>query len=132
MNFTQAVKTVLFKKYFSIHGRASRSEYWWFFLFCAVGSFLFDYLDNALGFTAGFMYQGDIEVKTQLLYGIFTLLTIIPSICVATRRLHDVNKSGWWQLLIFTIIGLIPLIYWLIKKSTNEENKWSETPSIKT
>ena len=132
MNFTQAVKTVLFKKYATFDGRAGMEEYWWYILFLSLGNLVFGILDSFLGTTAGFMYQGNIEIKTSLFNGMFSLLNLIPSIAVATRRLHDVNKSGWWQLLIFTIIGLIPLIYWLIKKSTNEENKWSETPSIKT
>ena len=132
MNFTQAVKTVLFKKYATFDGRAGMEEYWWYILFLSLGNLVFGILDSFLGTTAGFMYLGNIEIKTSLFNGMFSLLNLIPSIAVATRRLHDVNKSGWWQLLIFTIIGLIPLIYWLIKKSTNEENKWSETPSIKT
>ena len=132
MNFTQAVKTVLFKKYATFDGRAGMEEYWWYILFVSLGNLVFGILDSFLGTTAGFMYLGNIEIKTSLFNGMFSLLNLIPSIAVATRRLHDVNKSGWWQLLIFTIIGLIPLIYWLIKKSTNEENKWSETPSIKT
>ena len=129
---SQAVSTVLLKKYATFNGRAGLDEYWWYILFLTLGNVIFISLDNFLGTTAGFMYQGNIEIKTSLFNGMFSLLTLIPSIAVATRRLHDVNKSGWWQLLIFTIIGLIPLIYWLIKKSTNEENKWSETPSIKT
>ena len=129
---SQAVSTVLLKKYATFNGRAGLDEYWWYILFLTLGNVIFASLDSFLGTTAGFMYQGNIEIKTSLFNGMFSLLTLIPSIAVATRRLHDVNKSGWWQLLIFTIIGLIPLIYWLIKKSTNEENKWSETPSIKT
>jgi uncharacterized membrane protein YhaH (DUF805 family) len=47
---------------------------------------------------------------------------------VAARRLHDGNRSGWWQLIAFTVIGLIPLIYWLIKKGTEGPNRFGEDP----
>ena len=110
---SQAVSTVLIKKYATFNGRAALSEYWWFILFLTLGNLVFSGLDSYLGTTAGFMYQGNIEIKTSLFSGIFSLLTFIPSIAVAARRLHDVNKSGWWQLLMLTIIGIFPLVYWL-------------------
>ena len=93
MNMPQAVSTVLIKKYATFNGRAGLSEYWWFILFLTLGNLVFSGLDSYLGTTAGFMYQGNIEIKTSLFNGIFSLLTFIPSIAVAARRLHDVNKS---------------------------------------
>ena len=122
MNMSQAVSTVLIKKYATFNGRAALSEYWWFILFLTLGNLVFNGLDSYLGTTAGFMYQGNIEIKTSLFNGIFSLLTFIPSIAVAARRLHDVNKSGWWQLLMLTIIGIFPLVYWLLKKPVDEGN----------
>ena len=124
MNMSQAVSTVLLKKYATFNGRAGLSEYWWYFLFILLGNLVFSSIDSFLGTTAGFMYQGNIEVKTSLFNGIFSLLTLIPSIAVAARRLHDVNKSGWWQLLMLTIIGIFPLVYWLLKKSVDEGNRF--------
>ena len=124
MNFTQAVKTVLFKKYATFDGRAGMEEYWWYILFLSLGNLVFGILDSFLGTTAGFMYQGNIEIKTSLFNGMFSLLSLIPSIAVATRRLHDVNKSGWWKLLMLTIIGIFPLIYWLLKKPIDEGNRF--------
>lgn len=124
MSMSQAVSTVLIKKYTTFNGRAGLSEYWWFILFLVLGNLVFSGLDSFLGTTAGFMYQGNIEVKTSLFNGIFSLLTVIPSIAVATRRLHDVNKSGWWQLLMLTIIGIFPLIFWLLKKPVDEDNRF--------
>ena len=124
MNMLQAVSTVLIKKYATFNGRAGLSEYWWFILFLTLGNLVFSGLDSYLGTTAGFMYQGNIEIKTSLFSGIFSLLTFIPSIAVATRRLHDVNKSGWWQLLMLTIIGIFPLVYWLLKKPVDEGNRF--------
>ena len=46
----------------------------------------------------------------------------IPLLAAATRRLHDTNRSGWWQLLWITIIGIIPLVIWLASKSDPQEN----------
>ena len=124
MNMSQAVSTVLLKKYATFDGRAGMEEYWWYILFLTLGTLVFGSLDSFLGTTAGFMYQGNIEIKTSLFNGMFSLLTLIPSIAVATRRLHDVNKSGWWQLLMLTIIGIFPLIYWLLKKPIDEGNRF--------
>ena len=121
---SQAVSTVLLKKYATFNGRAGLSEYWWFILFLTLGNLVFSGLDSYLGTTAGFMYQGNIEIKTSLFNGIFSLLTFIPSIAVAARRLHDVNKSGWWQLLMLTIIGIFPLVYWLLKKPVDKGNRF--------
>ena len=121
---SQAVSTVLLKKYATFNGRAGLDEYWWYILFLTLGNVIFVSLDSFLGTTAGFMYQGNIEIKTSLFNGMFSLLTFIPSIAVATRRLHDVNKSGWWQLLMLTIIGIFPLIYWLLKKPIVEGNRF--------
>ena len=124
MNMSQAVSTVLIKKYATFNGRAGLSEYWWFILFLTLGNLVFSGLDSYLGTTAGFMYQGNIEIKTSLFSGIFSLLTFIPSIAVAARRLHDVNKSGWWQLLMLTIIGIFPLVYWLLIKPVDKGNRF--------
>ena len=49
------------------------------------------------------------------------LTVLLPSLGVTVRRLNDVNRSGWWVLLVFTLIGIIPLFYWcLIKESKSE------------
>ena len=65
---------------------------------------------------------------------LFLLATIVPLICVTARRLHDVNRSGWWMLISFTIIGLIPYFYWMVKKPVDNqegrENKWGTNPLI--
>ena len=56
------------------------------------------------------------------------LLIVIPNISVTTRRLHDVGRSGWWQLLYITIVGIIPLLYWWIKKGDDGDNKHGSNP----
>jgi uncharacterized membrane protein YhaH (DUF805 family) len=98
MNFTESVKTCL-TKYADFNGRASRSEYWWFALAIALGSAILSAIAPAAS-------------------GIFALGTIVPSIAAATRRLHDTNRSGWWQLIILVpVVGFIVLLVFLAQDS---------------
>jgi uncharacterized membrane protein YhaH (DUF805 family) len=93
MNFTDAVKTC-FSKYADFTGRASRPEYWWFFLFIVVGSILLSFIWTPLSW-------------------VFYLGVIVPSLAAAARRLHDTDRSGWFQLIGFIpLIGLV-LLYFL-------------------
>ena len=114
MNLIESVKTC-FKKYGVIEGRASRSEYWFFVLFYTV---LFVALE----------YLAFVNEILAIIYFIAKIGFIIPMITVATRRLHDVNRSGWWQCIGITVIGLIPLIYWLCKNSDEEDNRFGSNP----
>ena len=60
---------------------------------------------------------------------IFNLAVFLPSWAVMIRRLHDVNRSGWWILISLTIIGIIPFVYWTcIKKSDENENRFGSNP----
>ena len=118
MEFNEAYKTCLLNKYAAFSGRASRSEYWYFFLFLVLLAIVTSIIDAAI-------FPGNELMPT---YSIFSLLTIIPSISAAARRLHDVDRSGWWQLLYFTIIGSLLVLYWLIKKSDSGNNKHGTTP----
>jgi uncharacterized membrane protein YhaH (DUF805 family) len=74
MNFTDAIKTC-FSKFATFEGRARRSEYWWFYLFAFIGSLI------------------------PFVGVVVALATIVPLIAAACRRLHDTDRSGWWQLL---------------------------------
>jgi len=81
MGFSAAVKTCL-KKYATFSGRASRSEYWWFYLFVCLAVFVGVMLETlGLGPIVGF---------------ISFLATIIPTLAVTWRRLHDTGRNGWW------------------------------------
>ena len=122
MNFKDAIKTCLKKKYATFSGRASRSEFWFFHLFNLICYAIFLFL--AFSVTFQFFW----------VLGIFVIAVILPSLAVLVRRLHDVNKSGWFFLLplpfdivgrlsersigdislIFTIIGLGISIYLLV------------------
>ena len=118
MEFNEAYKTCLLNKYAAFSGRASRSEYWYFFLFLVLLAIVTSIIDAAI-------FPGNELMPT---YSIFSLLTIIPSISAAARRLHDVDRSGWWQLLYFTIIGSLLVLYWLIKMSDSGNNKHGTNP----
>lgn len=86
------------KKYAEFTGRARRKEYWMYFLFNLIAAVVLIVIDSVIGTVA-------------LLYGIYLLAVLCPSIAVTVRRLHDTGKSGWW---IF--IGLVPVIggFWLL------------------
>ena len=63
-----------------------------------------------------------------ILSGIFWMATVVPYLAVGVRRLHDVNRSGWWLLLSFTVIGLIPLFIWAVSKGTEGKNRFGKNP----
>ena len=98
MMFQESIR-ICFAKYADFTGRASRSEYWWFFLFII--------LSGAI-----------ISVLSSKLAGVFYLATLLPSLAAATRRLHDTRRSGWWQLIcLVPLVGLIILLVFLTQKS---------------
>ena len=114
MDFMTSVKTC-FSKYATFSGRAIRSEFWWFVLFCIIVGMVLGALD-AMVFGYG---------SVGIFALIFQLGTIIPSLSVGARRLHDIGKSGWWQLLgLLPIIGWVILIYWMAQKTHEGENKY--------
>ncbi len=95
MNFGQAISTCL-SKYATFTGRASRPEFWWFFLF----QLLVSIAASMLGDVAN---------------GLVNLALLLPALAVGARRLHDIGRSGWWQLIMLTVIGLLVLIYWWVQ-----------------
>ncbi len=121
MDFSTAARTVLTQKYATFSGRAARSEFWWFALFSFGMSIILNIVDAALfsSLTGG----------VGLLGLIWMLAVIVPSIAVGVRRLHDVDKSGWWYLLIFVpLIGVLILIYFFIQKGTDGPNQFGNDP----
>jgi len=102
MTFQESIR-VCFSKYADFNGRADRSEYWWFILFIVIVSMATSMLSSVLS-------------------GLFSLATLLPSIAAATRRLHDTNRSGWWQLIVIVpVIGTIILIVFLAQKGKLRE-----------
>ena len=101
------------EKYFEFSGRASRSEFVFFFLF----SLLFATVINSILYYIGDLFGAWVATIANALSFIATLLFLIPLLAVSARRLHDVGKSGW-----YILIGIIPLLGWylLFKAYTNE------------
>ncbi len=105
MDFWQAVSSG-FRKYTDFNGRAVRSEFWHFQLFLVIVGFCLMPLDSYI-FGVGFT---DDDIGPLSL--VWTFAAIIPQIAVGARRLHDIGRSGWWLLLILTIVGIVVLIVW--------------------
>ena len=109
MDFVQAIKSCL-GQYATFSGRASRSEYWWFFLF------------QVLVMVATGML-GDV------INGLASLALLLPALAVGTRRLHDIGRTGWWQLLLLTGIGFFVLVYWWVQPTDGASNRYGELPA---
>ena len=151
MDLITAIKTC-FKKYFVFKGRAKKSEYWWFFLFCILAGTVTAFLDVVV---LGYAWAQYGPINT-----IVNLILIIPILSAGARRLHDTNKSGWWQLLgliglaisyyqkdmltkglitssyfILSFLALgtyILLIVWLASKGEKKKNKYGAPIIIKS
>jgi uncharacterized membrane protein YhaH (DUF805 family) len=109
MSFFEALK-VCFSKYVDFTGRAPRSEYWWFALFVFVLAIAFTLIDPARAF-------------------IFHLGVLLPQIAVAVRRLHDINRAGWWLLIgLVPLVGPIVLLIWFCQKSDPSANDYGPPP----
>ena len=114
MDFQTSIKTC-FSKYADFSGRALRSELWFFALFIVLGSIvtvIFDVM--VLGYSVE--SYGPLNL-------IFSVALILPSISVTARRLHDINKSGWWQLIELTIIGILLIIIWNATEGKKKKNR---------
>ena len=111
VGFSEAI-SLGFKNYINFNGRATRAEYWWWFLFIVVTGVVLATIDSITGIGA--------------LQNIFNLATLIPGLALGARRLHDIGKSGWWQLLWFAIIvGWIIMIVWYCKPGNQLGNKYN-------
>ena len=95
MTFPDAVKTCL-RKYGDFSGRATRAEYWWWVLAVVIGSSIFTAVDSSI---TSFSGQDYAPFAT-----IFSLALILPKLTVTARRLHDIGKSGWWQMVWYAAI----------------------------
>jgi uncharacterized membrane protein YhaH (DUF805 family) len=136
MGFFDAISTCL-SKYVTFQGRATRSEYWWWGLFIiivALGAesvILPHSIQNIAQFKAtGVMPPPDaFHSIVSLVYGLFSLATFLPSIAVAVRRFHDLNKSGWWYFfLLVPVIGAIMVLIWFCMRGTRGNNRFGADP----
>ena len=107
MTFEKSISNCL-SKYATFEGRASRSEYWWWLLFL-------------------FLASSAAAIYSERLCDLFWLAVLVPTVAVTARRLHDTNRSGWWQLLqLLPVIGTIVLIVWCIQISA-EPNRFEHS-----
>ena len=113
MSFFDAVASA-FRRYFDFSGRSSRSEFWWFFLFCVLLYMLtFSLTINELGQIDESNPEAFLSKALTSWFGLAFILTLIPSISISIRRFHDINMSGWWyavlQILPSILAQLIPI-----------------------
>lgn len=104
MDFGEAIK-VCFNKFANFEGRARRSEYWWFILF--------------------------VNIVSMVTCGIASIVFLVPVIAVTARRLHDIGRSGWWQLIsCVPLVGAILLLIWTVQDSAPGTNEYGPNPKV--
>lgn len=134
----ESIKTC-FSKYATFSGRATRSEFWWFYLFLVIVSFVLSIVDNALGWQIG---TSTLTVNDTLydvpgvgvLSSLFSLATFLPLLAVGARRLHDAGHSGLWLiwgalLTPLCLVGLIILIVFACQNSQPGDTKYGPHPT---
>ena len=127
-HFIDTMKTVLVTRATDIDGRSDRPEYWWFTLYATIVLGLLMVVDNyVLGLTFFSILEpwGEMQ-ESGVLVMLFTLATLVQSICLNARRLHDRGHSGWWQIgMLIPFLNFI-VIYWLVRaaKDTPEAKKY--------
>ncbi len=106
MNFIEAVQTCL-RNYALFRGRARRPEFWWFMLFAVLATLAASFLFGEFG------------------NGIVTLALLLPGLAVSARRLHDIGRSGWWQLVsLIPLVGWVVVLYWYVQPSEEAPNRF--------
>ena len=104
------------KKYADFKGRARRKELWMFVLFNLIIAIVLGVVDTMIGMPG-------------VLGGIYALAVLIPSLAVGARRLHDIGRTGWWQLIgLVPVIGVIVLIIFYVMDSNPGDNQYGPNP----
>ncbi len=118
MNFTEAIQSG-FQKYIIFDGRASRSEYWYWVLFVVLASIGMGFLDLIF-----FPHS-----RVGILNTLFGLAVFLPGLAVCVRRLHDLNRTGWWVLVwLIPIVGWLILLIFMIQEGTESDNRFGSNP----
>ncbi len=112
------------RRYNDFRGRSRRCEYWFFvliYILLAIGA---HFLDSIFGFADVGDFYGPI-------YGLYVIIMLLPTIAVAVRRLHDIEKSGWWLLIGFIpILGWIWLLIYFLRVGTYGDNEYGPDPKV--
>jgi uncharacterized membrane protein YhaH (DUF805 family) len=110
------------KKYAVFGGRSRRAEYWYFVLFNLIVFIVLSLIDSLLG-TFNFVSGAG------LLSGIYGLAVLIPTLAVTVRRLHDIDRTGWWILInLIPLIGTIVLLVFALTDGTPGSNQYGPNP----
>lgn len=117
MNFGEAIKNG-FNNYATFSGRAARSEFWYWVLFAVLVTAAGGIVDEAVL----------PNVESGLFAPLISLALLLPGLAVSVRRLHDVDRVGWWLLIYITVIGIIFLIVWDCTKGTSGPNRFGPDP----
>ncbi|MBA3053954.1 MAG: DUF805 domain-containing protein [Sphingomonadales bacterium] len=131
MTFGESITTCL-TKFVTWQGRASRSEFWYFWLFsilCYLGAMV---IDQILGTTFDFI-DPETGIERSIGYGFAYILValglFLPGLSAMVRRLHDTDRSGWWYWIILVpLIGAIVLLVWLCSRGTAGTNRFGFDP----
>ena len=129
MTMIEAVKSV-YSNYATFSGRARRSEYWWWFLAYIIIIIVLGIIEGAVfGSGTAELSAGDGGFNASftggILTNIFMIASIIPALAVGVRRLHDIDRSGWWLLISFIpLIGWLILLYWNVQPGTPGQNRF--------
>lgn len=110
--------------YANFKGRARRKEYWMFVLISFIIQLILGVLDNIFDLS----YQSEYGGGGGPIQSIYSLAIFLPSLAVLVRRLHDVHKSGWNFLWVFTGIGAFYVLYLLIKEGDYGNNEYGFDP----
>ena len=142
----ESVQTCIKQKYAAFSGRASRSEFWWFFLFTVLGGIILSLIDGVLGTTIGrneIIAGRIVHQEIGIIDMLFQLAMLVPATAVSVRRLHDTDRSGWFFLLILTpfvgiflgsigllvsFAGWIVLLVFFVQQGTNGRNRFGDDP----
>jgi|TARA_B100001079_G_C15938449_1_gene309610 uncharacterized membrane protein YhaH (DUF805 family) len=137
MSFQESI-SVCFKKYFDFEGRASKSEFWYFYLLIVIVLFV-------AGFSLGMLLPTDESYDTLVIFVVYLPL-LIPAIAVTARRIHDFGRSGWMQCIflpgfivaeilnynaagwVVYIATLILFVVYVNQKSDRRKNKFGPVP----
>ena len=126
------------KNYSVFGGRASRTEFWNFMLYWVLFYIIVIAIDKVLGGNyvnfkelpfSNYIPIANLYDEVGLLTLLYRPLTLLPSLAAISRRLHDINKSGWWSLTCVTPL-IIFLIFFLCKKGDASQNKYGNEPTI--
>lgn len=121
MNIIQAIETCT-KKSFVWRGRASRSEFWYFYLFHVF------FISGSFMILAALMMAKSPLAKFSLILILFSFLYLIPLTSVSVRRLHDTGRSAAWMLLNFIPFATIVLIFFWAQRGDQGSNKYGDNP----